>query len=349
MKTLRQSLIPLCCVLSLVTFPSACEREQAPSRQVAPPAPTTTTAPKISNLAPPEPSCEDGMDCAKGTVAVPSRNVTAPPARVARPPVQSARPRTTPRVAPAAVAKTVPAPSERDVLKQLERNPGSTPALVQVAVKPGPKHASLEGKPGPSPGFGPDDAPVRVFIFSDFQCPVCRRVVEPVKKLARDYGDKVQIVFMQNALKMHRQAEIAAAASMAAFNQGKFWDYHDALFSNRNGLSRENLIAVAESLKLDIARFNKDLDDPKIRAQIAYERDLAAKLGATGTPGFMVNGQKLVGWGSYMGFRSMVDKALRATTALAGTPKAMLAKVATAAAGDDGKRFAELYWGITIR
>ena len=64
-----------------------------------------------------------------------------------------------------------------------------------------------------SRSLGPDDAPVKVFVFSDFQCPVCRRVVEPVKKLARDYGPKVQIVFKQNALKMHRNAEIAAGMS----------------------------------------------------------------------------------------------------------------------------------------
>ncbi len=234
----------------------------------------------------------------------------------------------------------------REALKDLERNPGSTPALEQVSVKPGPAHKSLEGKPGAAPGFGPEDAPVRVFVFSDFQCPVCRRVVEPIKKLARDYGDKVQIVMLQNALKMHRQAEIAAAASLAAFRQGKFWDFHDKVFINQRLLGRDDLIGIAKTLGLDVKRFTADLDDPALRAQIAYERDLAAKLGATGTPGFFVNGQLLRGWGSYAGFKGMVDRALRAAKKLpATTSKGEIAIKATIAHGDKGKQFAELYWG----
>jgi len=234
----------------------------------------------------------------------------------------------------------------RDELKDLERSPGKTPSLKQASVKPGPKHATIEGTPGPSPGFGPDDAPVKVFIFSDFQCPVCRRVVEPVKKLARDYGDKVQIIFKQNALKMHRQAEIAAAASMAAFRQGKFWEFHDKVFVNQRLLQRSDLLNVARQLGLDMKRFEKDLDDPKLRLQIVYERDLAAKIGATGTPGFFINGQLLRGWGSYGGFKGMVDRALKAAQNLPpGTKKKDVAIKASIAHGDVGKKFAELYWG----
>ena len=94
-------------------------------------------------------------------------------------------------------------------MKELERSPGATKALRQDNIAAFKKHKSLEGTPGVLPGHGPDSAKVKVFVFSDFQCPVCRRVVEPVKLVARDYPQDVQVIFVQNALVMHRNAETA--------------------------------------------------------------------------------------------------------------------------------------------
>ena len=233
-------------------------------------------------------------------------------------------------------------------MKELERNPGATPALATTTVAPDKKHKSLQGKPGPSPAAGPDTAPVKVYIFSDFQCPVCKRVVEPIKALARTMPDKVQVIFKQNALEMHANAAGAAAASMAAFRQGKFWEYHDKLFQNQRNLNVEDLLVYAEEMKLDMERFKKDMKDPDIQAQIAYERDLADSLGVRGTPGFYVNGKKMVGWGSFGGYKAMVMRALRSAEGVAATTKVKpehVAREATRKRGDDGKKFAELVWG----
>jgi protein-disulfide isomerase len=231
---------------------------------------------------------------------------------------------------------------------ELEGRPGATPALGQVDVMPGPPHPGLPGTPGPSPAMGPETARVKVFVFSDFQCPVCTRVVEPLKQIARTYPDEVQIVFKHNPLEMHANARQAAAAAIAACRQGKFWEYHDKLFQNQGFLHTDALVRYAEELGLDVMLFQEDMNAPMVSAQIAYERALAEKLGARGTPGFFINGTKLAGWASYPGFLSMVDDARRKAekVAAAGIPPDRVARMATLAAGDDGKLLAELMWGV---
>ena len=248
--------------------------------------------------------------------------------------------------APASVSFEPPAPP-LDML-ELEGRPGATPALGQVDVMPGPPHPGLPGTPGPSPAMGPETARVKVFVFSDFQCPVCTRVVEPLKQISRTYPDEVQIVFKHNPLEMHANARQAAAAAIAAYRQGKFWEYHDKLFQNQGFLHTDALVRHAEELGLDVMLFQEDMNAPMVSAQIAYERALAEKLGARGTPGFFINGTKLAGWASYPGFLSMVDDARREAekVAAAGIPSDRVARMATLAAGDDGKLLAELMWGL---
>ncbi|MEC9073321.1 MAG: DsbA family protein, partial [Myxococcota bacterium] len=94
--------------------------------------------------------------------------------------------------------------------------------------------------------------------------------------------------------------------------------------------------------------FEADMQDPKIQAQVNYERNLATALGVRGTPGFIINGTKSVGWGSYGGFKIQVARAVKAAQqiAAAGKTGADVAIEATKLNGDDGKKFAEIVWGI---
>ncbi len=230
----------------------------------------------------------------------------------------------------------------------LERQPGVTPALPQVATPAGPRHPDLAGAPGPSPAMGPLAAPVKVFVFSDFQCPVCRRIVEPLKHLARAHVDDVQIVFKHNALPTHAYARRAAGASIAAFRQGKFWEYHDLVFQNQGALGEADLLRYAEMLGLDLTRFRADMDAPEVETQLDYEAAMANRLGAPGTPGFFVNGRPLLGWGSYSGMKAMVDQALADARPVGarGVEPARVAVAATAAAGPEGALLADLMWGV---
>jgi len=182
-------------------------------------------------------------------------------------------------------------------------------------------------------GASDADALVKVFVFSDFQCPVCRRAVEPLKKLARAFPGEVQVIFKQHPLSSHQRADPAARASLAAMAQGKFWEMHDRLFEAQSQLDDQGLRAAAQALGLDMAAWDKSLTDPALVAQIAYEGAQAEALDAKGTPAFFVNGDKTVGWGSYMGIESQVKQALDDARALLakGTARADVARIATAA------------------
>ncbi|MCB9788322.1 MAG: thioredoxin domain-containing protein, partial [Deltaproteobacteria bacterium] len=250
---------------------------------------------------------------------------------------KAAEPAPAPAAAPAAGALPT-----MEQIGAMEKTPGATPPLEGSTVPSPNTVKTFPGAPGPHPASGPDDAPVKVFIFSDFQCPVCSRVVEPAKLLSREFPNEVQIIFIHNALEMHQNAAGAAAAAIAAQRQGKFWAFHDKLFQNQQNLHEQDLILYAEELGLDSDKFQKDMKDPAVKAQVDYERALAAELGLQGTPGFMINGQKQVGWGSYGGFKSMVARALGGIGDKRGPDVAI---EATKASGDDGKKFAELYWG----
>jgi protein-disulfide isomerase len=225
----------------------------------------------------------------------------------------------------------------------LENTPGSTPPLAD-ATEPAPAPMEgLEGAPGPSPAYGPVAAPVYVFVLTDFQCPVCRRAVEPLKYLARRYPTDVRLVIKQNALVSHSRAAAAAAASIAAFRQGKYWAYADRLFQSGSGLDDDGLVTHAQALGLDAERFKKDMTDPAAAAQVKYENALSNKLDMASTPGFIVNGTKQMGWGSYMGIKSAVDKELARAKQIAagGVAPDRVAYEATKQSGPNGPAMAD--------
>ena len=160
------------------------------------------------------------------------------------------------------------------------------------------------------PAMGPDPAKVVVVVFSDFQCPVCRRSADATEQIAEEFAEEVRVEFWQHALPTHKNAENAAVASLAAQRQGQFWEYHYELFKNQSKLDAASLAGYAEALGLDMEQFKKDCDDPALRERVRAEGAVAEKLGATGTPAFIVNGKLNVGWGSWSSFRSNVQREL---------------------------------------
>jgi len=188
-------------------------------------------------------------------------------------------------------------------------------AVPEAPKMPSPPEGSYVTKFGAQPATGPEDAPVLVFILSDFQCPVCKRAADGLKPLLSEFED-VRWVFWNNPLDMHRRARAAAAASMAAFRQGKFWEYHDALFANSRALQDADLEQYATDLGLDMETFKKDLGDETLDFQFDANMRVAAMLEARGTPSFVINGRKQVGWGSAGGVQSMVQREVDAAKAL---------------------------------
>jgi protein-disulfide isomerase len=107
------------------------------------------------------------------------------------------------------------------------------------------------------------------------------------------YPGSVKVVFKHYPLAFHKQALPAAQASMAAAEQGKFWEYHDELFINQNSLGSEKYLEIAESLGLNIKKFSLDMMRPSLRQKIEQDVADAKKAGVTGTPTIFVNGRIL--------------------------------------------------------
>src|SRR5215469_4441987 len=128
-------------------------------------------------------------------------------------------------------------------------------ALLQRLRKEEPVKILLEPKrvtfdSSGHPTLGPGDASVTIVEFTDFQCPFCKRSEDTVKQLRAHYGDKVQFVHMDFPLSFHSHALDAAKAARCANEQGKFWQYRDALFADQSKLSSNDLKATAKQLGL---------------------------------------------------------------------------------------------------
>ena len=103
---------------------------------------------------------------------------------------------------------------------------------------------------------------------------------------------------------------MAHMASIAAFGQGKFWEFHDKIFENPRKLNKEQYIQYANELGLDVERFTKDIDSAKGQPLITADTAEAIRLGATGTPAFFVNGRYLSGAKPFKEFAAVIDREL---------------------------------------
>jgi protein-disulfide isomerase len=149
---------------------------------------------------------------------------------------------------------------------------------------------------GDAPSLGKKDAPVTLVEFSDFQCPFCNRFAPTLKQVKNKYGDKVHIVYRQYPIpSLHPFAFKAAEASLCANDQGKFWELHDAMFSDQTKLSVADLKKRAVSLGMDAKKFNACLDTGHYTEQVQKDMAEGAKIGITGTPAVFVNGIELKG------------------------------------------------------
>ena len=158
---------------------------------------------------------------------------------------------------------------------------------------------------------GPANAPVTIIEFSDFQCPFCQRVMPTLKQVRQKYGDKVRIVWKDFPLtSIHPQAFKAAEAGNCAREQGKFWEYHDRLFTNQQALQPEFLKKYAADAGLDAAKFNACLDTAKYSDRVQEQMGIGTGLGVASTPALFINGRLIAGAQPYETFVSIIDEEL---------------------------------------
>lgn len=167
---------------------------------------------------------------------------------------------------------------------------------------------------GKAPILGNDKAPVTVVIFSDYQCPFCKRAEETLKKVTETYGDKVRVIWKDQPLPFHPRAKPAANLALEARAQKGdkgFWDAHDKLFASAPKLEDADLEAIAKDMGLDVAKAKDAIAKDKYKAQIEADQTLADDLNASGTPHFFINGRRLVGAQPLEKFQPIVDEELK--------------------------------------
>lgn len=190
------------------------------------------------------------------------------------------------------------------------------------AVEAQERHAQLLALSQGAPSLGPDDAPVTIVEFSDFQCPFCARVVPTIKELLAKYPDQVRLVFMDFPLNIHPWAEPAAIAAGCVAGQSNeaFWNLHDYYFENQEDITPENVIDRSRSVILEHDVNSEEWEtcarDPAsevhslIRGRMQMSMRVAQSFGASGTPTFFINGRFISGAQPLEALEELVQQAL---------------------------------------
>lgn len=202
---------------------------------------------------------------------------------------------------------------------------GRSAAIPTVAVEQGPVYIEVTPQPTATPipvvydieteGFpslGPDDAPITIVEFSDYQCPYCYRWhIQVYDALREAYPDQIRFVYRNFPLSFHQNAMPGAEAAVCAGDQDAYWEYHDLLFDNQDSMNNQSGAILeqpfyndlAASLNLNVETFEECMTSRKYQEFIQKDMEYAAALpydstgepAVGGTPTFFVNGHRLGG------------------------------------------------------
>ncbi len=196
---------------------------------------------------------------------------------------------------------------EKQIIEVIRRNPAIILEVLQkYAIEQQQKDQKAQAEKlkqlrsntkaliGDSPVMGAVDRKIVMVEFSDFQCPFCSTANQNVKQFMAKHKDKVTLVYKYFPLtQIHPEALPAARAAWSANRQGKFWEYHEALFANQAKLGESFYLETATKLKLDLNKFNADRQIAD--AAIVKDFKLGRDLGIDATPTFIINGEVISG------------------------------------------------------
>jgi protein-disulfide isomerase len=182
---------------------------------------------------------------------------------------------------------------------------GLLSSSTQIAIKNNPR----------VPVMGLKDAPITIAEFGDFQCPFCHEFfTNALPQIKTNYIDTGKANFSYNVFAFLGNESIKAAeAAKCAEDQGKFWQYHDVLYSNQKsensgGFAVKNLKTFAQNLKLDQKLFNTCLDSNKYQNEVSSDTQNAAQnYGVNSTPTIFINGYRIEGVKSYQEYATFID------------------------------------------
>lgn len=159
--------------------------------------------------------------------------------------------------------------------------------------------------------LGNKAAKVKIFEFSDFQCPYCARHHETLQQLVKDYGDKIAWVFKQFPIASHPLGMPGAVASECAGEQGKFWEMSDKIFTNQDTLTTDSFEKFAKELSLDVEKYKTCVKEDKYREKILSDYNAGIDAGVQGTPTNFINGQAVPGAVPLEDMKGIIDGLLK--------------------------------------
>lgn len=173
------------------------------------------------------------------------------------------------------------------------------------------------GVSGNDPAVGPENAPVLVVEYTDYQCPACQGAHDVINDVIDEYGDQIRVEFNDFALSQHEHASNAAIGAECAFRQDRFLDYHNTVFERQpewNTLSQAEAIETfrgyAEELGLDMPEFNRCVSSQDAADRVNEDYKEAMAQGLNSTPTILVNGTKVEEMPFSVGLRHAIDAAL---------------------------------------
>jgi len=197
-----------------------------------------------------------------------------------------------------------------------------------AAITLPPFEISLPYSQTPTPGgdilLGDPNAPVEIVVYSDYQCPYCARfALQTESQIRENYvaSGKAKMIYKDLAF-LGQESVDAALASNCAADQGKFWEYHDALFTielidgkeNNGNLTKELFMAITNKLELDKSAFQDCYDSKKYAGEVetdTAEAQTELPPERVSTPSFLINGELVSGAQPYANFAAVIDKFLK--------------------------------------
>lgn len=146
--------------------------------------------------------------------------------------------------------------------------------------------------------------------YGDYECPYCGEAYPIVKRIQKNFGDRLCFVFRNFPLaQTHRWAEAAAEVAEFAGADGKFWEMHDLLYENQGSFGEPLFLKLAQKLKLPSAQLQAAIAQEKFRARVRADFTGGVRSGVNGTPTFYINGRRHNGPFEFSSLRAGIESA----------------------------------------
>lgn len=161
---------------------------------------------------------------------------------------------------------------------------------------------------------GNKNAKTVLIEYSDFQCPACASYYPIVKRVMEEFNDGVVFVYRHFPLSQHKNAELAAVSAESAGRQGKFWEMHDAIFSNQkewseNSNAKELFVKYAGDIGLNIEQLRLDIESKELKDKVKRDLNSGISAGVNSTPTFFLNAKKISPT-SYEDFKTIIEQSI---------------------------------------